>query len=470
MKRGIWLLLCLFFLGACSAEDKPVSKEKEQEEQVMEAEGGAEAEEAAETVPAAPLTIEEMVVQDPGKLVEEHLDPELEVMQGLELLQYHKFMDNEFKPIIEKELTAYFGEENKEFSAREVYDYLVYQLGSGRYRTYYNQLVNFEHGHVMPELPDGADEVEKIAKQKQTNVAILLDASGSMKAEAGGRPKMELAKEAIRKFTGQLGENVHVSLIAYGHEGSGSDADQQKSCAAIETFYPLSSYKEGSFQQSLDAFSAVGWTPLAGAMEEAHKLLSGYDGEQYKNVVYVVSDGVETCNGNPVEAAKKLHESNIEAKVNIIGFDVDDEGQKQLKEVAEAGAGEYATVKDGAEFEEVILKKWKPSIFQVIAQQGIMLHEVVDQMERLNDVYIPLTYASDRENNRVATAAYFLRDKKWISDETRQEVSDMANIQNELRKNHFKKLKDEKDAEAQQARDAIDQRVEEWRNQRKDEL
>ncbi|KOP78240.1 hypothetical protein ACFFHH_21220 [Cytobacillus solani] len=63
--------------------------------------------------------------------------------------------------------------------------------------------------------------------------------------------------------------------------------------------------------------------------------------------------------------------SGPEAKVNIIGFDVDDDGQKQLKQVAEAGGGNYATVRDKSEFEDVILKKWKPSIFQLIGTQGV---------------------------------------------------------------------------------------------------
>ena len=122
---------------------------------------------------------------------------------------------------------------------------------------------------------------------------------------------------------------------------------------------------------------------LAGAMEMAHEYLSSYDKEQYRNIVYIVSDGVETCDGNPVAAAKQLHDSEIEAKVNIIGFDVDDEGQNQLKTVAEAGGGEYATVRNPSEFEGVLIKKWKPSMMQVMSQQGVKLHELVHQKEAL---------------------------------------------------------------------------------------
>ncbi len=71
-----------------------------------------------------------------------------------------------------------------------------------------------------------------------------------------------------------------------------------------------------------------------------------YDGENNTNIIYLVSDGVETCDGDPVAAAKQLSESNITPLINVIGFNVDSEGQQQLKKVAEAANGTYATVRN----------------------------------------------------------------------------------------------------------------------------
>ena len=235
----------------------------------------------------------------------------------------------------------------------------MYQLGSGQYHSFYDQLVSYDHGYEMPELPDGKDELE-VAKARKTNIVLLMDASGSMKAEVAGGVKMTLAKEAIEQFTSELEEDVNVSLLAYGHKGKGVESGKELSCGSIDALYPLGKYNQAAFHEAMGSFQASGWTPLAGAVEKAGELLSSYGNEQYRNVVYIVSDGIETCGGDPVEAAKKLHEGNIEAKVNIIGFDVDDEGQNQLKEAAEAGGGKYATVRDQSGFEDVLLKKWKP--------------------------------------------------------------------------------------------------------------
>lgn len=462
-KFALALISCLM-LAACS--DKPEPEVKA--DVTVEEEENAKPVAANEQIPKAARTVEDMMSQLAGKLVEAHMDPEVEAAKTVNWVQYHRFYDDTFKGIMESELPAYF-EEHPDLSADEIYDYLVYQLGSGQYSTYYDQLTSYAHGYVMPELPEGEDEIE-IAKKQQTNVVILMDASGSMKAEIGGESRMTLAKQAIEDFTGQLPDDVNVSLFAYGHKGAGTEADKQLSCSSIEELYPLGAYNADSFAKAMDSFQASGWTPLAGAMEKAHDYLSSYDQEQYRNIVYIVSDGVETCDGNPVAAAKLLHDSEIEAKVNIIGFDVDDEGQNQLKTVAEAGGGEYATVRNPSEFEGVLIKKWKPSMMQVLSQQGVKLHELVHQMEALIAITDPLGNLSDRETTRISNAAYDLKNKKILDDERAYEVIEIAKEMGELRSAHFSEVKEQKSEEAKRARDEIDAKVKAWKDKWSAEL
>lgn len=456
-KYLLALIGCCLTLAACTDKPEP---EVKTEAAVSKEEKKAIAV-ADEQIPKAARTVEEMISQPAGKLVEAHMDPKVEAARTVNWVQYHRFYEDMFQGIMEEELPTYF-EEHPDLSADEIYDYLVYQLGSGQYSTFYDQLTSYAHGYVMPELPEGEDEIE-IAKKQKTNVVILMDASGSMKAQIGGESRMSLAKKAIEDFTGQLPDDVNVSLFAYGHKGAGTEADKQLSCSSIEELYPLGAYSAGSFQQAMDSFEASGWTPLAGAMEKAHDYLSSYDKEQFRNIVYAVSDGVETCDGDPVAAAKKLHDSEIEAKVNIIGFDVDDEGQNQLKTVAEAGGGEYATVRNPSEFEGVLIKKWKPSMMQVMSQQGVMLHDLVHQMEALIAIHDPLKNISDRETTRISNAAYYLKNKKILDDDRVYEVIDLAKKMGDLRSAHFTELKEQKSEEAKQAKDEIDAKVEAWK-------
>ena len=53
-------------------------------------------------------------------------------------------------------------------------------------------------------------------------------------------------------------------------------------------------------------------------MEKAHELLSPYGNDGHRNVVYIVSDGIETCGGDPVEAAKKLHDREYRGSKSIL--------------------------------------------------------------------------------------------------------------------------------------------------------
>ena len=216
---------------------------------------------------------------------------------------------------------------------------------------------------------------------------------------------------------------------------------------------------------SLNSFQASGWTPLAGAINDAQRILASYSADEYENLVYMVSDGVETCDGDPVTAAKQLQNQSIKAKVNIIGFDVDNEGQKQLKQVADSGGGEYVTVNDPADLEVQITKKWQPTIGELVWTQGVTLQQMTAAMERMNEIYNPLYRVSDAEWNRIKDAAYFLHDEKVITDDVEKQVLKLAHSQHDLRNKHFQAIKEEKESERDRAAKEINDKVEKWRQQ-----
>lgn len=63
--------------------------------------------------------------------------------------------------------------------------------------------------------------------------------------------------------------------------------------------------------------------------------------------------------GDPVNAAKNLNQSSTHAVVNIIGFDVKNSEQQQLKNTAEAGKGNYATVSNADELYQTLNKEYE---------------------------------------------------------------------------------------------------------------
>ena len=109
---------------------------------------------ATDRIPKASQELEGMIAQKPGKLVEQHMAPEVEAAETKNFWTYRNFYEGTFEPLMREELQAYF-QENKELDADQIYDYLVYQLGSGQYHSFYDQLASYDHGYEMPELPNG---------------------------------------------------------------------------------------------------------------------------------------------------------------------------------------------------------------------------------------------------------------------------------------------------------------------------
>ncbi|WP_270577487.1 vWA domain-containing protein [Caldibacillus thermoamylovorans] len=197
------------------------------------------------------------------------------------------------------------------------------------------------------------------------NVIFIIDASGSMAQKIDGKEKMTSAKDSILNFVSKLPKDAKVGIRVYGHKGTGSDADKALSCSSSELVYPISNYNEGEFQAALNKFSPSGWTPIGLALREAKNDLASFDGANNTNIVYLVSDGIDTCEDQPIEAAKDLYSSNISPIINVIGFDVDSEGQNQLREIAAATEGIYGTVTNEGELQKELdnlsnlVEQWK---------------------------------------------------------------------------------------------------------------
>ncbi|GGJ89869.1 hypothetical protein GCM10007063_10610 [Lentibacillus kapialis] len=227
------------------------------------------------------------------------------------------------------------------------FDYL-YSLVAEDFPDPQDTIKKWEFGSFgNPDLPDS-----RYHFKENYNVEVLLDASGSMGTYIGEKTMMQIAKESINDFMKQVPEEANVSFRVYGHKGTGSDSDKKMSCEAIEQVYGYAPYKEDEFQKELDKIEPAGWTPLSDALKKAKDSLSEFDAENNTNLIYVVSDGVETCGGDPVKVAESLSDSNAQPIMNIIGFNIGSDAQKQLKEMADASGGVFATANNQDELEE----------------------------------------------------------------------------------------------------------------------
>ncbi|MCM3138736.1 VWA domain-containing protein [Bacillus safensis] len=188
---------------------------------------------------------------------------------------------------------------------------------------------------------------------KDVRVTVLLDASGSMARKVEGERKFDLAKQEVFKFAQSLPKDAKIRMSLFGSEGNNKNSGKAQSCEVIRGVYGVQPYEKDSFENSLNGLGPNGWTPIARALENA-KQADEQLTEGTKHIVYLITDGEETCGGDPVKVAKELHNSKGSTVVNVIGLDFNDGYEGQLKQVAKAGKGHYYQASTGKEMGSIL--------------------------------------------------------------------------------------------------------------------
>lgn len=299
---------------------------------------------------------------------------------------------------------------------------------------YWKQLLDlFSEDYLSPQMvvdrwkmaSFGSPDIEDARFQfrENFNVEIILDASGSMAGKIGDKTKMQLAKEAIKEFAESLPEEAKISLRVYGHKGSSGDGDRQLSCSRSDLVYPLQSYEPKRLDDALAQFAPTGWTAIAHSLKLAQQDLAGFSADKNTNVIYLVSDGIETCGGNPVAVAKELSQSKIMPLLNVIGFDVNAEGQKQLKAIAQASEGLYANVTNREQFKreleraKEIAQKWEQWKRDALTEAGAVLIDRRKWIDAYNRDWYDKSW---RESLNLGTAIEYLAANGKIGNQARE--------------------------------------------------
>ena len=174
--------------------------------------------------------------------------------------------------------------------------------------------------------------------QGSRSVAVILDASGSMKAPLpDGKTRMAAAKVAVAEFANGLAADTRVALWAYGHQSPTSKKDC-KDTSLLTPFATTSQNKAAIIAQAR-ALEPQGYTPITYSLTLAAR---GLDHEESATrTIVLVSDGKETCQGDPCAAAQALAEADAKLVVHTVGIGVDSVTRSQLQCIARVARGSY---------------------------------------------------------------------------------------------------------------------------------
>ncbi|RLB18901.1 MAG: hypothetical protein DRG82_02705, partial [Deltaproteobacteria bacterium] len=106
----------------------------------------------------------------------------------------------------------------------------------------------------------------------------------------------------------------------------------------------------------INAISPKGKTPLTAAVRQAAEKLH-YNSQ--RATVVLVSDGLETCGGNPCKLAEKLAMSGVDFTVHVIGFDLSKQEQRRLRCLADKTGGLFLAAGNAAALRDALFKTIK---------------------------------------------------------------------------------------------------------------
>lgn len=187
----------------------------------------------------------------------------------------------------------------------------------------------------------GCGEAAPVSALQRSNTLLILDSSGSMAGSAGGgTTKLEAAKRALRRYVAGTPDSLALGLMVYGHRGSNDPAGKAESCRGVELLEPIGKAASRGFDRVLNRFEPTGYTPLGAALRKAREAFEGM--QDAINRIILVTDGIETCGGDPVAEARALKQVGIKVTTDVVGFDVAKPAEaRRLRAIAEASGGEY---------------------------------------------------------------------------------------------------------------------------------
>lgn len=180
--------------------------------------------------------------------------------------------------------------------------------------------------------------------ENQAPIIFIYDASGSMWGQMQGKTKMEIASNALSSTLGNLPEDQKLGFVAYGHRKEGD-------CKDVEFMVDAETGTKKEVIETVKKIKPLGKTPLA---YSATLVIDQLRVAKQKATIILITDGIESCDGNICEIVEAAKEEGIDFKLHIIGFGLKEEDTQQLRCAAGAGDGSYFSAENAEHLGEIL--------------------------------------------------------------------------------------------------------------------
>jgi hypothetical protein len=174
---------------------------------------------------------------------------------------------------------------------------------------------------------------------------LIFDASGSMwNRVEGDLTRIEVARDVMGDYFGSRDGTVPLSVIAYGHNRRGD-------CGDIEVIAPMGQAAPGMLESRLRGLMPRGMTPLTDSLALARDQIPPT--AEAADII-LVTDGLETCEGDPCALAASLAAEGIDIRAHVVGFGLSAAEVAALSCITDQTGGMLFQTNSGAELAEAL--------------------------------------------------------------------------------------------------------------------
>ncbi len=245
---------------------------------------------------------------------------------------------------------------------------LTAPLAPGEYELRYSTAESyFTIARAALEVTPGKQEPGKVAVTlapgaKTTGaVELILDASGSMLQKLGSARRIDIAKQTLTKLTAStIPAGTPFAMRVFGREVDSCQTDLD---------VPVGQRNPAAVGQRIAALNAKDGakTPIGASLAKVADDLKSVTGEK---LVVLITDGEETCGGDPAGEIEKLRKDGIGTRVSIVGFAIDDQNlATTFRRWSDLGGGAFFDARDAAGLDKSLTDAMRAG-FEVLNAQG----------------------------------------------------------------------------------------------------
>lgn len=184
--------------------------------------------------------------------------------------------------------------------------------------------------------------------QPMTRILFVFDGSQSMYGRWESGTKIQVAQKLMSQMLDSLqaiqGEsNFQLALRVYGHQKPVPPQD----CSDTRLEVRFGPGNIAKIKSALKAINPMGTTPIAGSLMKSADDFPPC--EDCRNIIILITDGIEACDGDPCIVSKKLQRQGIILKPFVIGIGMDENFKESFECV-----GTYYDASDENTFKNVL--------------------------------------------------------------------------------------------------------------------